>query len=191
MREGAYDTVRHSSTAQVISPLSCGPAAPPTVRSYLDDQEDVCRGVCDGEDGGAGEGGDGRVGNVGPQQALHLIGVQVKVEILRDLRGEERRGGVRGGGEERGEGTVRTQRRYDLHSPLGETFKLKITSNETNPPKCTGVNGSNSKNKRVKLNTFFFSLTSYRASVPNIGSISISNLEGQPGERETHNEISP
>ena len=93
MREGAYDTVRHSSTAQVISPLSCGPAAPPTVRSYLDDQEDVCRGVCDGEDGGAGEGGDGRVGNVGPQQALHLIGVQVKVEILRDLRGEERGGG--------------------------------------------------------------------------------------------------
>lgn len=28
-----------------------------------------------------------------------------------------------------------------------------------------------------KKNTFFFSLMSYRASIPNIGSISISNLE--------------
>lgn len=51
-------------------------------RSYLDDQEDVCRGVCDGEDGRASQGGDGCVGDVGLQQALHLIGVQVKVEVL-------------------------------------------------------------------------------------------------------------
>lgn len=33
---------------------------------------------------------------------------------------------------------------------------------------------------RTHSHTFFFSLTSYRASVPNIGSISISNLEEQP-----------
>lgn len=33
---------------------------------------------------------------------------------------------------------------------------------------------------RTHSHTFFFSLTSYRASVPNIGSISISNLEEKP-----------
>lgn len=33
---------------------------------------------------------------------------------------------------------------------------------------------------RTHSHTFFFSLTSYRASDPNIGSISISNLEEQP-----------
>lgn len=40
---------------------------------YLDNQEDVRRGVCDGEDGRTGEGGDSNVGVMGAEHVLHLV----------------------------------------------------------------------------------------------------------------------
>lgn len=52
---------------------------------YLDNQEDVRRGVCDGEDCRASEGGDGSVGVVGTQHVLHLVRVQVEMKVLRNL----------------------------------------------------------------------------------------------------------
>ena len=48
-------------------------SVPGRLKAYLDDQEDIGGGVGDGEDGGAGHGGDGRVGGVEFQQSLHLI----------------------------------------------------------------------------------------------------------------------
>jgi len=52
---------------------------------YLNHQEDVSRRVRDGENGRTGQCGDGHVGCVGFEKSFHLIRVQVKVEILRDL----------------------------------------------------------------------------------------------------------
>lgn len=52
---------------------------------YLNDQEDIGRGVCDGENSRTGQGRNGCVRCVWFEQPFHLIGVQVKVEILRDL----------------------------------------------------------------------------------------------------------
>ena len=48
----------------------------------LNDQEDVLRGVGDGEDGGASQRGDGRRLDVRTQHALGLLRVQVKEEVL-------------------------------------------------------------------------------------------------------------
>lgn len=55
------------------------------VSQYLNDQEDIGRWVCDGENGRTGQCGYGYVRRVGFKQPFHLIRVQVKVEILRDL----------------------------------------------------------------------------------------------------------
>lgn len=52
---------------------------------YLDHQEDIRRGVCDGENGRTGQGRNGCVRRVWFEQPFHLIRVQVEVEILRDL----------------------------------------------------------------------------------------------------------
>lgn len=52
---------------------------------YLNDQEDISRRVCDGENGRTGQSGYGYVRSVWFKQPFHLIRVQVEVEILRDL----------------------------------------------------------------------------------------------------------
>lgn len=57
---------------------------------HLNDQEDISRGVGDGENSGTGQGGNGRVRCVWFQQPFHLLRVQVEVEILRDLLREDK-----------------------------------------------------------------------------------------------------
>lgn len=52
---------------------------------YLNDQEDIGRRVCDGENGRTGQSGYGYVRSVWFKQPFHLVCVQVEVEILRDL----------------------------------------------------------------------------------------------------------
>lgn len=52
---------------------------------YLNDQEDICRRVCDGKNSRPGQCGNGNVRCMRFKQPFHLIRVQVEVEILRDL----------------------------------------------------------------------------------------------------------
>lgn len=75
-------------------PVTCTITTPssPSPSGHLDDQEDVGRGVGHREDGRAGQGGNRRVRAVGPQQSLHRVRVQVKVEVLRDLGAQEAAG---------------------------------------------------------------------------------------------------
>lgn len=54
---------------------------------YLNDQKDIGGRVCDGENGRTGQCGNSYMRCVGFKQPFHLIRVQVKVEILRDLLG--------------------------------------------------------------------------------------------------------
>lgn len=56
--------------------------------SYLNDKEDVRGRVCDGEDSRSRQGRDGNMGVMWAEQSLHLIRVQIKVKILRNLREE-------------------------------------------------------------------------------------------------------
>lgn len=52
---------------------------------YLNDQEDIGRGICNGENSRTGQGRNGYVRRVWFEQPFHLVRVQVEVEILRDL----------------------------------------------------------------------------------------------------------
>jgi hypothetical protein len=55
------------------------------VRAYFDDKVDVRRGMIDAEDGGATESGNILEGNMLPQHLLHVLRIQIKIEIFRDF----------------------------------------------------------------------------------------------------------
>lgn len=57
---------------------------------YLDDQVDVWRRVRDGEDAGSGQRGRSRMRRVRLQEVSKLLRVQIKVEVLRYLEGNQR-----------------------------------------------------------------------------------------------------
>lgn len=124
---------------------------PPSPSGHLDDQEDVWRGVGHREDGGAGQGGDGGVGAVGPQQPLHGVRIQVEVEVLRDLGAREAAGHH-----------LQEARRPGTPPP--------------GSPLLCDEEGAGWGKGKGGAPTFFFSRTSYRAKMPKMGSISISNL---------------
>lgn len=42
--------------------------------------------MCEREDSRASQGGDGRVGTVSSQEALHVLRIEIKVEVFRDLK---------------------------------------------------------------------------------------------------------
>lgn len=53
-----------------------------TRRANLYDQEDILGGVGDGEDGGAGQGGDSSCLDVRTQHGFGLLRIQVKEKVL-------------------------------------------------------------------------------------------------------------